>query len=84
MKYKFLKYIPEDLDEGIIYISKEFKLAIHLCCCGCKSETVTPLGKGEWNYIKEEGKITLHPSIGNYSLPCKSHYSIIQGSVKWY
>ena len=29
------------------------------------------------------GAITLAPSVGNWSLPCKSHYLIRQGRVVW-
>lgn len=27
--------------------------------------------------------ISLHPSIGNWSFPCQSHYWIKNGSIKW-
>ena len=31
----FVKYIPEQLEPGKIYISDEYKVAVHLCACGC-------------------------------------------------
>lgn len=27
--------------------------------------------------------ITLRPSIGNYSIPCQSHYYITENKVEW-
>jgi len=75
---KFVKYIPEKLEEEILYISEEYEIAVHLCLCGCKNKTVTPLGGGKnWDLIKEkDNKVSLIGSIGNYNFPCKSHYII--------
>lgn len=72
----FLEYIPNELEEGILYISREYKTVIHLCVCGCKNKTVTPINKGGWVLTEEDGKVSLSPSIGNYSFPCRSHYVI--------
>ena len=75
----FLKdSIPKELEENILYISEEYKTAIHLCLCGCKEKTITPLLGGQfWDLIKEKnGKVSLIGSIGNYSFPCQSHYII--------
>ena len=35
---KFVDCIPEQLDQGVIYISKLYATAAHLCCCGCDSK----------------------------------------------
>lgn len=72
----FLIFIPQDLEEGKIYISKEYEVAVHSCLCGCKNKTVTPLGKGQWILTEKNNKISLSPSIGNFQFPCKSHYII--------
>ena len=32
---QFVEFIPEILEEGILYISEKFELAIHRCACGC-------------------------------------------------
>lgn len=75
---EFVEFIPEKLKPNIFYISEKYKVAIHLCLCGCGEKTVTPLGGGkDWDLIKEtNGKISLIGSIGNYNFPCKSHYII--------
>ena len=79
------KYMPDLLENGFIYYSKEFKLAIHLCGCGCGGKTVTPIDDGTrgWVLTNSESGITLRPSIGNQKWPCKSHYFITDGKIDW-
>jgi len=62
----YVNLMPNNIEEGKLYISEEFKTAIHLCACGCKQKTVTPLTASEWTLSKYENKITLRPSIGNF------------------
>jgi len=84
--YKRVLYIPEtiDMEEGVIYISDEYKTAAHLCLCGCKELTILPLTKGEWSYtIDKRDVISMSPSVGNYQLPCKSHYIITKGGANF-
>ncbi len=77
------------MEHGKLYVSMEFRLAIHLCACGwCNEQTVTPfILEGEsdfppkWKYTEVDGKVTLHPSIGNMNMPCKSHYWVQNGKV---
>ncbi len=85
IKPEYCKHIPRDLEEGVLYISKEFKVAIHLCACGCKEQTVTPLGAGEWNLKDNENGVTLRPSIGNLKgeIPYHAHYYITNNSIDW-
>ena len=80
---QFVRLIPAELEHGILYISKEFKTAIHLCACGCGKETVTPLQGELWSIIEVNGLITLRPSIGNFNIPCKSHYFITDNKIEW-
>ncbi len=81
----YLEYIPRELEEGKIYISKEYGVAIHLCACGCVEKTVTPLGKGGWTLTENEDKITLRPSIGNWTgeNPYHAHYYITDNKIQW-
>lgn len=74
--------IPQDLVNGIIYRSKEYETAIHLCACGCGSQTVTPFQNG-WQITGPNESPTINPSIGNMRFPCGSHYWIKNGEVKW-
>lgn len=45
----FVEYIPRELEVGVLYISKKFKTATHLCCCGCGTKIVTPLRNTEYS-----------------------------------
>jgi len=83
LQYKFVDYIPEKLDEGIIYISIEFSTAVHKCVCGCRNEVVTPFSPPDWSLLYNGSTVSLSPSIGNWSFPCKSHYWIKKGKVSW-
>lgn len=83
LRPEFVECIPEQLEDGVLYISRRYCTSMHLCCCGCGSEVVTPLNPAGWTLEVTNGDLTLHPSIGNWSLPCRSHYLIRQGRVMW-
>lgn len=76
----FIELIPDRtlLEERKVYISIQHKCAVHLCLCGCNELAVTPLTNGEWTLTENDGKITLRPSIGNWSgeNPYHAHYVI--------
>lgn len=80
-----VKFIPEQLEQGKLYISKEFEIAIHLCACGCGGKAVTPLGDGGWVLTENNGTITLRPSIGNWTgeKPYHAHYYITDNKIEW-
>jgi hypothetical protein len=80
---KFVEFIPEQLDEGILYISEKHGTAIHRCCCGCGEEVVTPLNPADWQLRKSGNTVSLTPSIGNWNYSCKSHYWIRRNAVEW-
>lgn len=82
-KHQFLEFIPSDLDDGILYVSMEYGTATHLCACGCGEKVVTPFGRQFWKLTYDGDSVTLYPSIGNWSLPCRSHYWIRRGKIKW-
>jgi hypothetical protein len=78
-----VKYVPKVLEPNVLYVSEEFHTAAHLCLCGCGTKVVTPLGPAKWTFREEAGRPSLWPSIGNWQLPCKSHYVIKGGEVLW-
>lgn len=82
-KHQFVEFIPSDLEEGTLYISMEYGTASHLCACGCGEKIVTPFGKGLWKLIYNGDYVSLKPSIGNWSYPCRSHYWITRGRIQW-
>jgi hypothetical protein len=75
--------MPRELAPGILYVSEEFAVAGHLCACGCGNKVMVPLGSAEWTFSERRGQPTLHPSIGNWQLPCRSHYVIEDGKILW-
>lgn len=80
---EFVETIPEALEPGKLYISERFRTASHLCACGCGSRVVTPLKPAKWKLTNNHGRVSLHPSIGRWQLPCKSHYWIRDNKVVW-
>jgi hypothetical protein len=83
LTHKFVEFIPDDLQEGTLYVSMRFATVVHKCCCGCGIEVVTPLSPTDWKLIFDGKTISLDPSIGNWSLECQSHYWIKGNQVRW-
>lgn len=83
IRHAFVGHIPKAIEEGVVYVSIEYGTAVHRCCCGCGSEVVTPLTPVDWRVIYDGETISLDPSIGNWSLDCRSHYWITRGRVHW-
>jgi len=83
IQHNFVEEIPSEKEPGILYISLEFAVATHLCPCGCRSVIVTRLAPNGWSMLFNGETVTLNPSIGNWSLPCKSHYWIRNNQIKW-
>ena len=65
MQHKFVEFIPDELENGVLYVSVTYATAIHECCCGCGNEVVTPLAPNDWQLTFDGESITLFPSIGN-------------------
>ena len=81
--HEFVDFAPDELVEGVLYISIRFAMAMHKCACGCGTEVTTPLHPTGWELTFNGESVSLYPSIGNWSLPCRSHYWIWRGTVEW-
>jgi hypothetical protein len=81
--HEFVEFIPSKLKRGVIYISIPYATATHNCACGCGRKVVTPLTPTDWKLIFDGETVSLSPSIGNWSLECRSHYWILRNRVKW-
>lgn len=81
LDHRFVEHLPDDLDPGVLYISVAFGTASHSCCCGCGEEVVTPITPTDWRLTYDGETISLNPSVGNWSLACRSHYVIKAGRV---
>src|SRR5262249_11269761 len=76
-------YMLKELKPGVLYVSEEFDIAMHLCGCGCGSKIRTPLGPTEWAVEETDSGPSLSPSVGNWQQACQSHYWINRGEVRW-
>jgi Family of unknown function (DUF6527) len=81
--HEFVEHLPDELQQGRIYVSIPFATAAHKCCCGCGNEVVTPLSPTGWSLTFDGETVSLDPSIGNWSFPCQSHYWITRNKVNW-
>ena len=83
LNHKFVDTMPQHLEDGVLYVSIRFRIASHKCCCGCGNEIVTNLSPAGWQLIYDGQSVSLFPSIGNWTLPCQSHYWIKNDTVQW-
>ena len=83
LRHRFVENIPEVLEPGVLYVSIPYRTMVHRCACGCGEEVVTPIGPAAWTMTYDGDGVTIAPSIGNWSLPCRSHYWIERSQVRW-
>lgn len=83
LRHRFVQVIPESIDEGLLYVSIDYRVAVHSCCCGCGKEVVTPIAPTDWRMIFDGETVSLDPSIGNWAFKCRSHYWIRKNRVQW-
>lgn len=81
LRAEFVETMPNSLEDGVIYVSERYRVALHNCCCGCGEEVSTPLGPTEYALWDDGGGVTVAPSIGNHDFACGSHYLIEQGQI---
>ena len=79
----FVERMPSDLEDGILYIGIETGTILHRCACGCGHEVNTPLGRTDWSFTYDGETVSLWPSVGNWSFPCRSHYVVKNNKVEW-
>jgi len=82
IRFKFVEFIPSELEEGVLYISIEYKTAVHKCICGCGNKVITPLTPTDWEITYDGKTVSLNPSIGNWNFKCKSHYFITKNKIR--
>ena len=83
VRHEFVDHIPDQLEEGIVYVCIPYATVVHACCSGCGQEVVTPLSPTDWRITFDGETISLDPSIGNWSFSCRSHYWIRNNRVRW-
>lgn len=80
VRTEHVHHVPRELQEGVLYVAREYDVAVHLCACGCKGKTVTPINAGGWTLTENEQGATLSPSVGNWQT-CGAHYWIRDGKA---
>jgi hypothetical protein len=79
--HRFVETMPDNIEPGVLYVSMEYATAAHRCCCGCGEEVVTPFSPAQWQMSFNGDAVSLHPSVGNWNLRCRSHYVVREGRV---
>jgi hypothetical protein len=78
---EFVEAFPTPMKPAVLYVSIVYRTTGHLCCCGCGKEVIAPLAPAQWALTYDGDTVSLHPSIGNWALPCQSHYVIRRDQV---
>lgn len=82
-EYELVDRFPDIARDGVLYVSMGYATSMHRCMCGCRESVVTPLSPTDWRMTYDGETISLAPSIGNWSMPCQSHYWLDHGQVRW-
>lgn len=80
---RFVEFVPKTLEPGVFYVSMEYATTAHQCACGCGEKVVLPLHPTDWRLTFDGKAITMRPSVGNWGLPCRSHYLITHNRIEW-
>lgn len=84
MKYELVEVerFPSNVEPGVLYWSREFKMCAHRCACGCGDVIQLPIDDLNYRIIEGSRGVTLRPSVGNWNI-CDAHYYITAGDVEW-
>lgn len=84
MRYRLVEVeeLPEALESGALYWSREYDISAHLCACGCGDVIYLPIGPVDYSISVDANGPTLTPSVGNWDV-CNAHYWIASGKVEW-
>ncbi len=84
MKYRLVEVeeLPEILQAGVLYWSREYEITAHLCACGCGDAIYLPIGPVDYSISPNPNGPTIRPSVGNWNV-CNAHYWITDGGVDW-
>jgi len=83
LRPRLVTAIPKHPETGVLYVSVEYATTLHLCACGCGHEIVLGISPNDWKVCWDGQTISVSPSVGNWSLPCQSHYFIRRNGIQW-
>lgn len=83
IRHEFVEFIPKERAEGVLYVSIPYATAVHNCFCGCQTKVVTPISPVGWQLLFDGETVSLTPSVGNWSFPCRAHYVVRRDIVIW-
>lgn len=83
LRPRLVDVIPERPEAGVLYVSVEYATTLHLCACGCGHEVVLGVAPDDWKILWDGPTVSVSPSVGNWSLPCRSHYVIRRNHIQW-
>lgn len=76
-----MQHLLDQLMPGILYVSMEYGMVGLSWCWGREDEVVRPLAPTDWRITYDGETISLRPSVGSWSLPCRSRYVINRSQV---
>lgn len=80
---EFVEFVPKELEDGVLYVSFPYSTTVHKCACGCGHKVTLPINLAKWRLLWDGERISIWPSVGNHSFPCRSHYWIEQNQIEW-
>lgn len=86
VKPVFVETIPADLSDlqaGTLYISMKYNTLVHRCPCRCGGLSEIGLHPATRRLIYDGQSVSIEPSIGVRTLPCRSHYWIRKNRIVW-
>lgn len=83
IRHEFVEFVPKQLESGVLYVSVPYATAVHSCFCGCGLKVVTPISPVGWQLIFDGETVSLWPSVGSWSFPCRSHYFVRRDTIEW-
>lgn len=81
IRLELTETIPAQIEEGVLYVSFKYWTTAHKCGCGCGQKVVLRLSPKHWAITLNGDSVSMYPSVGNWQLPCKSHYWIEEGQI---
>ena len=65
--------MPNERESGVLYVSEEFGIALHLCACGCGSKIKTLLGLVDASEDEQDQPQALRGPAGKLPVSRSNH-----------